>query len=306
MTIRERMELAGPLWKAMATRFEAMVDAISTLGAIVAGQNPHKTNDTTNVVAVAGSSDTDTCIDLAQDIITKYEAHRVSTSHHLAADSTNAMTEIGVPKEVYAVLNDLKTQYNLHHVYTTSSVHAGAGDPNTVTATAATTKATAVTLANQIKEMFNLHIVNVTTCHGTTGIGDAITDADLDSDSTWTEIAAFADSAQTQYDAHCAQGSTIHGAADAVNVSTATAVGTVTTALYAGLNDLKAQLNAHFAESGTSHIIEDKSITVSSAAATTVTTAKALANEMKADYNDHISRADEDALISINSLDLEE
>jgi hypothetical protein len=306
--IRDRMLKAGPLWKAMEVRFDSMITAINELRSIVvSGQNPHKVNDTTNEVSTAAAVDTDSCIDLAQALIDAYEAHIGSTTFHLAADSTNVVTEVGVPKEIYALLNELKIDLNAHMDDGTS--HTNNDDVTDQVAGAnASSKATAIALANEIRASYEAHRVQLvdagaSAVHGEADATNAATEDALTATSTWTEIAALADDLRTQYTAHIGEGADVHpGGADSTNTVTASAVGTVTTALYTGLNELKTDFTAHIAEFGTSHAVKDGSIAISAANATTILTARNLANELKADFNDHITRGD--SFTAIPSLDL--
>ncbi len=310
-TLRDRMNNAGPLWRAMATRFEQLIAAINELRTtLVLGQNPHKVNDTADAITIANANSLDSVIDLEQQLIDNYETHIGSTSYHLAADSTNVVTELGVAKEAYTLLNELKVDYEANRVNVTSH-HGGSGDTtNTVTAVSdATTKATAITLANALKTKLIAHMA--LTAGSVHGAADAVNGvalaaiADLTSTATWTQITAMADAIRVAYEAHRVYTTnSVHAGADSTNTVTATAVGTIQTAVNAGLTELKGDFNAHVAEFGTSHAVKDTSSTVSAANATSLNTSIALANALKVAINDHISRADEFA--AIGSLDLEE
>ena len=294
----DRMQRGGPIWKAVYERLNDLINGHNELVNIVlGGQAPHLTNDVTNVLTLNPATSVDTITDLAQELITKYEAHLASTTHHVGADVTNTVTETGVPIEVYTLLNEIKVDYEAHRILTAASVHAGADSTNTITAANATTKATAVLLADDLRTQFIANFANVTSHHGasdTVGVAAATAVAELDSDSTWTQIAAAADALRAAYEAHrVLTAGTVHGAADATNTVTATAVGTFSTALYAGINELKTDFNAHIAESGTSHKIMDTSMLVENANASSTATAKALINELRTNYTDHISRASE-------------
>ena len=299
-SMRDRMERGGPIWRDMADRLDSIIRGHNELVSVVLnGQNPHKVNDVTNVLTVLTAGlNVDDITNLAQNLITKYEAHIGSTTHHLGADSTNVVTEVGVPIEIYALLDELKVDYEAHRVYLGGSAHAGTDAVNVVTEANATTKATAVDLANELSALMQLNFVNVTSHHG--GSGDTVGAAALlalgvlDGDSTWVEIATVADGIRSAYEAHrVLTAGSVHGGADGTNTVTATAIGTFTTALYAGINELKGDFNAHILESGTSHKLTDSSMTVSEAAATTTATAQALVNALKVAYTDHISRAEE-------------
>lgn len=297
-TFEDRMKLTGPLGKMLYDRLLIMVSAINELRKIIiVGQNPHKVNDTTDNVTAPDAADLDSLVVLEDTLDLKYAAHIASTSYHTGADSTNTLTAKTIIYKIRLLANDIKTKYNVHHTYTTSSVHAGSGDPNTVTVgDMTTTKAGAIALLNDIKTKYNLHRVNVTSCHG--GSGDTTNVAalaDLTSDSTWTQIQAMVDDLRTKYEAHrVLTAGSVHGAADSVNTIAQAAVGTLATVYNAHLTEMKGDLNAHIAEFGTYHQIKDTSNGVTKADSTTLPTGIALVNDMKATFNDHITRSDDD------------
>ena len=275
----------------MADRFDSLVVAVNELRAQAMGQAAHKAADSTNVLVFTNTGTVDRAVDVYQDVITKYEAHIASTSFHDAADSTNVVTEIGVPEECYLLLNELKVDYNAHRVLVSGSVHAGTDTVNTVTATDATTRALAIALANNLRAAFLVNWLNVTSHHG--GSGDTtnpVTLAALTSVSPWVDIAAMADHLRTKYEAHrVLTAGSVHGLADSTNTVTAAAVGTFTTACYAGINELKGDFNAHIAEAATSHRIRDESMKVVAANASSAATFMALAAELVTAHTDHLS-----------------
>jgi hypothetical protein len=311
MNYYDRLIRSGPTGKLVADIIDALIDDINEIkSTLVAGGQPHKVNDTVNVITTPDVvSGFDGCIELEQEEITDYEAHIGSTTYHDAADTTNVVTEIGVILEIYTLLDELKVDYEAHRVYLTGSCHAGTDAVNTISAANATTKALAVALSNDLRTQYIANFANVTTHHGaedTVGVAAATAVAVLDGDSTWTEIAAAADALRAAYEAHrVLTAGGVHGGADAANDVTAAAVGTVTTALYAGQNELKADFNAHILESGTSHYFSDVSMEVTAANATTELTSIALANALKVAINDHISLAEETELLP-NLRDREE
>ncbi len=301
MKMRDRMKTAGPLWNAMYKRFDDLIKGHNELVEIVlGGQNPHKTNDVTNITALGAAVVIDEIVDLVQDLITKYEAHIGSSTYHLAADSTNTVTELGVPMEVYTLLDEIKVDYEAHRVLTGGSVHSGTDAVNTVTAVNATTKALAVLLSNDIRTQFIANFANVSTHHGasdTAGVAAATAVDVLDGDSSWEEIAGAADELRAAYEDHrVLTAGAVHGAADSTNTVTAAAVGTFATAVYAGVNELKGDFNAHIFEMGTSHRFADDSTEVTATNASSTATAKTLVNELRSEYLDHISRAPEVAV----------
>ena len=291
------MKRGDPILKALVDRMDKLINGHNRLVAIVVGgQNPHEVNDATNVVTITAAVDKqDQVVDLAQNLITQYEAHLADTTTHIGADSTNVVTELGVPEEIYALLNELKTDYEANRVNVTSH-HGGSGDTtNAISAANADTKAKAVTLAMDLKTKYEAHrILTAGSVHAAADAVNAMTAADVDGDSTWAEIATLADDLRAMYEAHRVYtGSSCHAGADSTNTVTATAVGTFATALYAGLNELKGDFNAHIAESGTSHQVMDESMKITTANASTLATAITLVNALKTAYADHISRADD-------------
>lgn len=304
-TIYDRMISADPLQKVLAPRLQAMIDAINEIGRVsIAGQNPHKVNDTANVLTLTTANDVDTAVDLYQEVITRYEAHIDSTAYHLAADTTNVVTEVGVPQEIYTLLNEIKTDYELNRVNTTSH-HGATDDVNTVSAADADTKAKAIILSNDLKTQLNAHMATLESVHGAEDAANPVVVDDLDSDATWEAIATTSDALRTAYEAHrqLTAGS-VHAGVDSTNTVTAAAIGAFATAVYAGINELKADFNAHAAEFGTFHAVKDYSNTIPADDASSEVTLITLANAIGVSYPDHISRADN--FVEIPSLRLEE
>lgn len=308
MSMRDRLERGAPPLKDLIEWFDQVTEAVNTLISVtLTGEAPHKANDTANAVSTADASTSgglESVCNLVNEADVDYAAHLASTSYHLAADSTNVMTYKTPAYLVNELGANLKTKYNLHHVYTVSSCHAGSGDPNTVTAsTASLSKAAAVALLNDIKAMMVAHCANVTSCHGaadTTSM--ASVPADLTSVSTWAQCQAMVDALRTAYEAHrVLTAGSVHGAADAANGATVAAVGSLQTVVNNHLTQLKTQFNAHIIYM-TSHYVKDDSMAVSTAAATTLATSIALSNALKSSYNNHISRASESGL-TVPTLD---
>jgi hypothetical protein len=306
--IRDRIQRAGPLWNAMFTRLDELIKGHNELVKIVLqGKNTHETNDATNVISAGNAIDLDSLIDLGQDLITKYEAHIANTTVHVGADSTNVVTELGVAVEIYTLLNEMKVDYEAHRVLTAGSVHAGADATNVISADNATTKATAILLANDLRTQFIANFANVTTHHGADGSGDAPTSDALLSTASWTLIASMADELRASYEAHRVNVTgSIHGGADSTNTVTATAIGTILTAALAGPNELKGDFNAHILETGSYHVHSDISMLEENADGTTLATGMVLVNSLKVNYTDHISYAEENVAGPIvDTLDME-
>jgi len=300
-TLYDRIRRAGPIGRLLAPVFEEMIEKVNSALETVRGTAPHITNDVTNVLTlgIAGAI-LDEIVDLEQEIIIQYEAHIASTSHHVGADSTNGVTEIGVPLEVYALLDELKVDYEAHRILTGGSVHAGTDAVNVITAANATTKALAVLLANDLSAIMQVNFANISTHHGlsdTAGIAALLALGVLDGDSTWAEIAAVADGIRVNYEAHrVLTAGSVHGGVDSTNTVTAAAVGAVQTAVNTGLDELKADFNAHIVEpTGAWHYVVDNSMKVIAAASTSLATSRTLVNALRVSFSDHITKADEPA-----------
>lgn len=94
----------------------------------------------------------------ANDFFEKYNAHLLSTTHHLAADSANGVSGTAQDTaDVITMLNALKAAYNLHAVSTVYHEDAGT---DLITAANATDEDSCVTLALDIKAIYNLHIAD--------------------------------------------------------------------------------------------------------------------------------------------------
>ena len=309
MNIGDRMKLAGPLWKAMYERTNLIINTLNELRAItIGGSNPHKVNDTTNVIAVAAAAggDLDSVIDLQLDMDTKYAAHLGSTTHHLAADVTNTLTDTTVYADIKALADELKVDYDAHRVMVGSSEHAlGADITNDVTAADVSNKATAFALVNDIQTQFNAHCALASvTGHTAADTTNPVSGDALDADSTWEEIRTRLDALRAAYEAHrVLTTDSVHGAADSTNTVTATAVGAAQTSVNTYLNEIKGDFNAHIKEVGTSHAVKDESDEVTVANASGLATSVKLVNTLRTNYNDHISRAGESAGGAIPTLD---
>lgn len=300
MKLRDRLTTMNPGLHALVAILDVLIQQVNYLTtAVFVGDSAHKANDPYPVTAANASSGVgvDSVVDLEQDLDVKYAAHLGSTSYHIAADSTNTLTAKTVYYKIKALADELKAKYNLHHVYTAGSVHAGSGDPNTVTAGDVSSKATSITLLNQIKAMFNLHCANVTSCHGAADTTNPVVLADLLVTATWTQIAAMADAIRTAYEAHrVLTAGSVHGGADATNTMSAAAVGTLQTSINTYLTELKGDYNAHIIYM-TSHYKPTGDLAATAANATSLATSITLANQLKLMYNDHISDAAEVNLV---------
>ena len=306
MNLKEQM-LMGSSYsvRRLVIVLESLIQTVNELSAVVfSGSNPHKVNDTANGIADSLSAgDLNTVADLEAALAVNYAAHLGSTTYHLAADSTNTLTATSVLAKVNALSNDLKAKYNAHRVRL-ASVHTAADNTNVVDAANATTKATAITLLNQIKAKFNAHCA-LTPAHGAADAVNPIILADLGVAATWEQIQAMADQLRVSYEAHrVLTAGSVHGAADSTNTMAVAAVGSVQTSVNTLLNELKTDFNAHMSLL-TSHAVKDTSMEVTGANSTTLATAIKLANELREKFNDHISRGPEIAMVvpTLDSLE---
>lgn len=307
--LRDRLKLYSPVTKDLEPILDKLITAVNELLVEkLRGNTVHKVSDGVNVIThIPTIAVTDDIIDLEQELIDDYELHIAATTYHLAADSTNVVTELGVAKEAYTLLDEIKADYNAHRILTAGGVHAGTDAVNVVSAANATTKALAVALSNAIRTAFVANFANVTSHHGavdTTGVASATAVGVLTSVSTWTQICAAADALRAAYEAHrVLTAGAVHGLADSTNTVTAGAVGTVTTALYAGLNELKADFNAHVVDVATIHKERDEAHLATAATASTVANASTLVNNIRQMYVDHISAVAEVAVALVPTLD---
>lgn len=304
MSLRDRMTLGNSLARALIPIFDEIIAAVNALSATVfSGENPHKANDTANAVSTADASSLDAVGNLEAALDTAYAAHLGSTTYHIAADTTNTLTAKTVLYKVNLLANDLATKYEAHRILTSGPVHGAADSTNVITAATATTKATAILLLNDIKAMFNAHCALIAGgVHGAADTTNPVSTTDLTSSATWSEIQVMADAIRTAYEAHrqLTAGS-VHEGADATNTISASAVGSVQTSVNTYLTELKGDFNGHTVLL-TSHYVKDSSMNVTVADATTLATSIALVNALKAAFNEHISRADESAL-TVSTLD---
>jgi hypothetical protein len=106
-------------------------------------------------------SQQDLLVSLANELKTKYEAHRLSTTAHVIADGTNVVTSPDATDLATAItlLNELQIVENSH--FGDTAVHQVA-DTRTISSVSATDTATAMTLANELKVDYNAHIGDTT------------------------------------------------------------------------------------------------------------------------------------------------
>jgi len=235
MNLRDRMTIGDPLMKDVVALIDSLTAAVSALlSHVFSGTAPHITDDTADEVTTADPLDGDleTVIDLEKALELSYATHIASASYHPAADSTNVTTSKSVYTKIKTLADELKTDYNAHRVLVSGSpaCHGAADSTHVVSASAVSSKASAITLLNEIKADFNAHCAD-TESHGTSTI--------------LTNALALVNELKADYEAHrvlVAGGE--HGGADATNAVTVADMTTKESAV-ALLNDIKAQFNAH-------------------------------------------------------------
>ena len=297
MKMRDRMTRANPVLGALVERMDALISGHNELVKVVfVGKNPHSENDATNVMTAPAASGTslDPVIDISHDLRTQYEAHRADTGVHAAADNTNSVTAVSVAAKVKALADDLKAQLNAH---LSDAAHTDPDDVTTpVAAPAMTTKASGITLINQIRAAYEAHrqqeddSAGTGTVHAGADAANEVTVDALGTGATWAEMAELADDLRTQYEAHRVVTPAVHVGADTTNDMNEAAVGNVQTVTNTLLNEEKADFNAHIVYDD-SHYTVDRSMVVTAANATTLATSRTLANQLRENYADHISRA---------------
>ncbi len=222
-------------------------------------------------------------IALANNLRTKYEAHRVSTVFHVIADAVNT---ISAPVAVtlgdsLTLLNDIKTKFNLH--LSQAGIHQLDDTLNVVTTANASNLVTAVRLANDLKDAFNLHLTQ-RGVHGKDDATNTLTPASapvIESD-----CYPILNDLKAKYNAHRVLASA-HLTSDTVNIITATNAVDSPTAL-ALANELKADFNLHLLQSGV-HVVDDVTNNITSANATNSGTLITLTTELQTKYPLHLA-----------------
>ena len=206
----------------------------------------------------------DTLFTLVTEIRADLVTHMANAAVHIAADTTNndfiALAGNNLAA-IMACLNSMKAKYNSHDTEATL-FHCHAGTGTQVASADATTYASAVALANELKADLNTHC-------GLTSLA-------------YLELVEL----RTDYLLHCAMGAGTHSTVDIAN-NTIVALTQTIASMYAVANDLKVKFNAHDAETGVYHLAAGTAHQITAANATTYATLKALLIELKSDYNAH-------------------
>lgn len=119
----------------------------------------HNEDDVANVTAAADADDQASLDTLINEIKSDYNTHRVSTSYHDAADTTNIVTADngdGTIGTALTLTDELKLDINAHR--TESGVHAPDDNRNAILLADATVLADCIALANNIKKNYNAHL----------------------------------------------------------------------------------------------------------------------------------------------------
>lgn len=238
-------------------------------------------------LSVASAADiaayTNSTIDLANSLRTKYAAHRVATSYHDNADTTNVVS-VGAAStlgDAIALLNAIKTAFNTHR--TQSTVHQLTDTSNVTTSADATNLTTAVALAYELKKDFNNHLMEM----GVHGHDDALNDVSTADASDQSSAEDLANDLKSAFNLHIVYTESHYSAdtGDTVTAPDATNLSTVVNLA----NDLKTSFNDH-RTSADIHVVNDTTNVVNTADASNLPTAIALLNDIKVKYNDHLEQ----------------
>lgn len=214
-----------------------------------------------------------TAIDLDDVVVAVNDAYMSVAS---AADVTQYTADL------VSLVNELKSDYNLHRVSTV--YHTAADGTNVVASANATDLATAITLVNEMRADYNAHLSQ----SGVHQLADASNSVSSPVATTLQAAVTLAHELQDKYNAHLAQLG-VHGHDDTSNAVSATAAIDLSTSI-ALVNEIKADYNLHRVASG-SHVADDTVNVVSSVDASDLATAITLANEIKGDYNAHLAQS---------------
>ena len=160
------------------TTFEGVADALNLLKAeyeahrvLVGGGPVHAMADAVNVVTSpnAVASDIDSCITLANELRTLMNAHRGQAGVHAIDDNINAVAGAAVsyPADLFTLANGVKAASISH--FALGAAHEVA-DAAVVTAADATTIATLITLAADIRTKLDAHFRNAPVTQAERGV----------------------------------------------------------------------------------------------------------------------------------------
>lgn len=225
-------------------------------------------------------------------LITAYNAHIGTAGVHIESDTANTITSTAATDptaDILTLANECYDDYEAHRVNVTDSVHGAADTTNVVSAAnyPADTEAKAIALLNDIKAKYEAHRVLIAgSVHGAADSVNTITAANA---TDWDSAVTLANDIKATYNVHHTYiTSSVHGAATDPNTVTSADSGAQITALYAELNEIKADYNLHVANLGVHPLA---GTTESTTDASTEATAVALVNALKATLNTHFASA---------------
>ena len=284
---------------------EMLVDYTAHIASTVV----HSVADAVNVLTEGPATNLATAILLANELKSVYNTHRSQAGVHVNNDAGNEITSADASDlatlvtlvaelkldmnahmaaaseldETVTLLNEMRTDYEAHRILVGGGEHVNADATNALTAPAATTLATAVTLANDIKAQLTAH-------QGFT--------------STLSEAITLVNEIKLDYNAHIAD-TDVHTIADAVNPTSAGAATDLASAIVLA-NEIKLDYNAHRSEAGV-HVNNDAGNEITSADATDLATLTTLANELKTDISAHLVEVSsvEEAITLLNEIKLD-
>jgi len=238
-------------------------------------------------IAVASATDiatyTANVIVLSNELRGDYNAHRVSTVFHVAADVTNSVVLAAAVTlgDSITLLNDIKAKFNAH--LSQSGVHQMDDGSNLVSVADATNLQSAVVLANHLKDAYNLHLAQL----GVHGYDDSVnTQTSLVPPAVIADTFPLLNDIKVKFNLHRIQ-SGVHIINDAVNiVAAANAIDSLTAQTLS--NAIKAALNAHYSQVGV-HFVADATNIITSADASSDPTTITLTTELQAKYETHLS-----------------
>ncbi len=240
-------------------------------------------------IALASAADiatyTSDVVALANELRTDYNAHRVSTTYHVAADATNVVSLAAAVTltDAIALLNDIKAKYNAHR--TQGGVHQLDDSVNAITTADASNLQSAVVLANDLKELFNAHLAQI----GVHGFDDSVnTLTPAAAPVTNTDCYPILNDLKAKFNAHLSQGG-VHLTTDSADVITsANAFSQLTGDALA--NELKAKFNLHIASTAY-HFVQDTTNGIASADSNSPASLVALTTELQSKYPVHLGQS---------------
>jgi len=151
MTATKTPNLPGAIATALVSQMQAHTAALGAAGVVV-----HY--DVRTAITTPDASSLATSITLANALKAAYNAHRVNTGEHAAADATNAVAAADATDlaTTQTLLNEIKTDLNAH-LLLGSGTHRSVPIQPAVSTANAIDQATANALANALKLALNRH-----------------------------------------------------------------------------------------------------------------------------------------------------